>query len=140
MEDLSLHILDIVENSLRAGARNVAIRITEEKNRSLQLEIEDDGAGMDEQTIINALNPFFTSKRGKKFGLGLPLLSQSAEETGGHLSIEHRNGTGIKVTALFFIDNIDMKPLGNISSTMRVLKASHPDVSFSFNHIIKNGD
>jgi hypothetical protein len=95
---------------------------------------------MDEESLKNALHPFFTSKPGKKIGLGLPLLSQAAEETGGSMSVERMNGTGIKVTAVFFIDNIDMKPLGNISSTMRVLKASHPAVSFSFNHIIKNGD
>ena len=141
MEDLSLHILDIAENSLRAGARNVDIIMVEHKsNNTLILEIEDDGTGMDEETLKNAMNPFFTTKNGKKFGLGLALLSQAAEQAGGNMRVEKRTVKGTKITATFYKNNIDMKPIGDINTTMRVLKASHPEVNLSYEHIIKNGD
>jgi signal transduction histidine kinase len=141
MEDLSLHILDIAENSLRAGAKNVDIRLVEYKNNSiLVLEIEDDGIGMDEEILKNAQNPFFTTKNGKKFGLGLSLLSQSAKEAGGNMTVERREVQGTKIRATFDKNNIDIKPIGDINETMRVLIASYPDVVFSFNHIIKNGE
>jgi signal transduction histidine kinase len=141
MEDLSLHILDIVENSLRAGARNVDTRLVEhKKNNILILEIEDDGSGMDQETLKDAINPFFTTKTGKKFGLGLPLLSQASEETGGNTRIEKGAVKGTKIIATFRKDNIDMKPIGDINATIRVLKASYPEVNFSFKHVIENGD
>lgn len=141
MEDLSLHILDIVENSLRAGARNVDIRLVEYKDDNmLILRIEDDGNGMDEKTLKNAMDPFFTTKEGKKFGLGLALLSQASREAGGNMSVEKGTVRGTKITATFSTDNIDLKPIGDINTTMRVLKASHPEVNFSFEHIIQNGD
>jgi signal transduction histidine kinase len=141
MEDLSLHILDIAENSLRAGATSVDIKLVEYKNDStLMLQIEDDGVGMDEQTLKNALNPFFTTKDTKKFGLGLSLLSQACEEAGGQLRVEKGKIRGTKITATFNKDNIDIKPLGNINETMMVLRAAYPEVNFSFEHVTKNGE
>jgi signal transduction histidine kinase len=135
MEDLSLHILDIAENSLRAGAQNVSIRLVEDENdHALILEIEDDGKGMDDDTLKNAADPFFTTKAGKRFGLGLSLLSQASEAAGGSMKVERRTGTGTRIVATFDKDNIDIKPLGNIDKTMRVLKTSHPEVNFSFEH------
>jgi signal transduction histidine kinase len=141
MEDLSLHILDIAENSLRAGAQNVVIRLVEEQNNNtIILEIEDDGTGMDEDILQNAMSPFFTTKNGKKFGLGLSLLSQASEEAGGNMRVEKRAIQGTKIIATFNKDNIDMKPVGNIEKTMRVLRVSHPEVKFSFEHVVKNED
>lgn len=139
MEDISLHILDIAENSLNAGAKNINIRLFSKK-QLLILEIKDDGTGMNEEQIQKARNPFFTTKAGKKFGLGLSLLSQAAEETGGNLKIEKNNENGIRLTASFYKNNIDMKPLGNIQKTLRVLKASHPEVNFTFDEIVEQGD
>jgi signal transduction histidine kinase len=136
MEDLSLHIMDIAENSLRVGAENVDIRLLEDPtNHTLTLEIVDDGPGMDEETLKNAMNPFFTTKDGKKFGLGLSLLAQASEDAGGTMKIERGKERGIKITATFYTDNIDMKPIGNIDKTLRVLRAAHPNVNFSFEHI-----
>jgi signal transduction histidine kinase len=136
MEDLSLHIMDIAENSLRAGAENIVIRLVENtENHTLTLEIEDDGPGMDEEMLRNAANPFFTTKDGKKFGLGLSLLSQASEEVGGTMKIERGHDRGIKITAIFYTDNIDLKPIGNIDKTLRVLRAAHPDVNFFFERI-----
>ncbi len=136
MEDLSLHIMDIVDNSLRVGAENIDIRLVENtENHTLILEIEDDGPGMDEELLKNATNPFFTTKEGKKFGLGLSLLSQASEDAGGMMKIERGKDRGIKITATFHTDNIDIKPIGNINKTLRVLRAAHPEVNFSFEHI-----
>ena len=139
MEDLSLHILDIAENSLNAGAQNIRVLLIE-KNETLILEIDDDGKGMNEDILSKANNPFFTTKEGKKIGLGLAFLSQAAEETGGNLKIERRTEKGIRIIACFNKNNIDMKPLGYIKKTMRVLKASHPEVNFVFEHIVEQGD
>jgi signal transduction histidine kinase len=128
--------MDIADNSLRAGAENIDIRLVENtENQTLTLEIEDDGPGMDEEMLKNAMNPFFTTKDGKKFGLGLSLLSQASEEAGGTINIERGKEKGIKITATFHTDNIDMKPTGNIDKTLRVLRAAHPAVNISFEHI-----
>jgi signal transduction histidine kinase len=136
MEDVSLHILDIVENALRAGARNVFIRLAEDKKDDrLVLEITDDGAGMNDETKRRALDPFFTTKNGKRVGLGLPLLAQSAEEAGGTLEVESAPGKGTTVIATFGLSHIDCKPLGNIEETVRCLKATHPEVCFRFESV-----
>jgi len=86
MEDLSLHILDIAENAIRAGGTKIVIKLLEDKsNDRLNVSIEDDGKGMDEETVKRALDPFFTTKDSKEVGLGLALLSQAAEQSGGDL-------------------------------------------------------
>lgn len=139
MEDLSLHILDIAENSLNAGAKNIRVKLVE-KYETLILEIEDDGKGMEEDILLKAKDPFFTSKKGKRVGLGIPFLSQAAEETGGNLKIERRTEKGIRITACFNKNNIDMKPFGDIKKTMRVLKASHPEINFVLEQIVEKGD
>lgn len=135
MEDLSLHLMDIVENSVRAGARHIAVRLVDTANNTLVLEVEDDGRGMDEETLKNATNPFYTTKNGKRYGLGLSLLSQACEDAGGSLRIEKGNPKGIKVIASFKKDNVDIKPTGNIEKTMRVFRALHPEVHISFERI-----
>jgi len=136
MEDISLHILDIVENSLEANAKNVKIKLMEnEKKDVLILEIKDDGEGMDENTKRQAINPFFTTKKGKRVGLGLAFLAQSAEEAGGKIKIESKKGKGTKVTATFTLSHIDRKPLGNLEETIKCLKGAHPEVNFSFKQI-----
>lgn len=139
MEDLSLHILDIAENSLNADAKNIRIKIIE-NNELLVLEIEDDGKGMNEEQLLKATNPFFTTKKGKKYGLGLSFLAQAAEETGGSLKIEKRDVNGTRISANFSKNSIDLKPIGDIKKTLRVLKAAHPNVNFSFDHLIEEGD
>lgn len=139
MEDISLHILDIAENSLNAGAKNIQIRL-KENNDEIILKIEDDGKGMTQEQLEKASDPFFTTKNGKKIGLGLSFLAQAAEETGGSLKIERGAENGICITARFYKNNIDMKPIGDIEKTMRVLTATHPKVNFSFDHLVEEGD
>ncbi len=139
MEDLSLHILDLIENSLRAGASNVDIRLIENRSRAtLTLEIEDDGKGMNESSIRRADDPFFTTKSGKKYGMGLALLAQAAEETGGSLKAVNGAQRGTKIVASFNRDSIDMKPMGDIEGTLQLLRSAHRDVAFSIDYRIEN--
>ncbi|NQV02435.1 MAG: ATP-binding protein [Bacteroidia bacterium] len=135
MEDISLHILDIAENSIRAKAENIMIMITEDmKNDLITLTIEDDGDGMDDKIKELALDPFFSTKKDKKVGLGLAFLSQSTEEAGGAMKVESEPGSGTKVTATFRVGHIDRKPLGNLIETMKCLKGTHPEVKITFNY------
>ena len=135
MEDLSLHILDIVENSIAAGAKKIKIKIIEEKKKdSLTIEITDDGKGMDEKTLKKVLDPFFTTRNTRKIGLGLPLLAQSAEESGGSIKIESEPGKKTTVKATFGYSHIDRKPFGDVGETLKVLIAGNPDINFIFEY------
>lgn len=139
MQDLSLHILDVVENSIRAEARKIAIRIRHDLERDLfTLEIDDDGKGMDEETMKKALDPFFSTKTTRRFGLGLPLLAEAARAADGDFSIESRPGEGTKVRASFQASHIDMKPLGDMAQTLVTLIMGHPEVDIQYSHIINN--
>ena len=141
MEDISLHILDIAENSIRAGAKNVNIKVTEDrKNDLLTLIIEDDGEGMDETTRALALDPFFTTKKGKKVGLGLSLLSHSAEEAGGTMKIESAPGKGTKISVTFRLSHIDRKPIGNLNETIKCLVITHPEIKLNSDYIKINNN
>ncbi len=135
MQDLALHTLDVAENSLRAGATHIGIRLQVDEARDrLILGIEDDGWGMDGEILKKAASPFFTGKSAKRFGLGLSLLAQAAEDTGGCLSIDSAPGRGTRVRAEFHPSHIDMKPLGDFSTTLKVLRETHPEIEFSFEY------
>ena len=139
MEDLSLHILDIAENAVRAGGRKIMIELLEDQNNDrLTLSIEDDGKGMDKDTVNRVLDPFFTTKGGKEVGLGLALLSQAAQQADGELKIDSQEARGTKVTAVFRLSHPDMKPIGDIVSTMAVLVAEKPSTQFILDY--KKGD
>jgi len=141
MEDISLHILDIAENSIRAQAKNIVVTITEDKKNDLMtLTIKDDGVGLDDQTKKSVLDPFFTTKKDKRVGLGLAFLSHSAEEAGGALKIESEKGRGTTIMATFRLGHIDRKPLGNINETITCLKVTHPEIELKFDYVkIHNG-
>jgi len=135
MTELSLHILDIVQNSIRAEARRVEIEIREElKTDQLVISIIDDGKGMDLDTLAQVTDPFFTTRTTRKVGLGLSLLKQNAEQAGGCFSIDSEPGKGCKTTAVFGLSNIDRQPLGDIAGTMTLLIGANPDIRFIYNH------
>jgi len=135
MEDLSLHILDIVENSVAAEADKIEIRITEDKEKDfLSIEIIDNGIGMDKETMKKVLDPFYTSKTVRRFGLGLPLLSEAAKAANGQLSIESKKGEGTKVKADFQYTHIDRKPLGNMGQTIITLVIGNPEIDLIYVH------
>lgn len=139
MKELSLNILDVAENSVKAGASLTQILLTEQGNE-LKLEIVDDGCGMSEDIVRSVIDPFYTTRTTRKVGMGIPLLKLACEQTGGELSIssvtqeanpaEH----GTHVTATFYTDHIDFTPLGDVSASVLTLIQGHPDTDFLFRH------
>ncbi len=135
MEDLSLHILDIVENSIGAKASRIEIKVMEDIRKDLlTIEIKDNGQGIDEATIKKVLDPFFTTRTTRRVGLGLPLLSQAARESGGNIEIESEVGRGTRVKATFGYSHIDRKPLGDMETTLTALIAGNPEIDFIYEH------
>jgi hypothetical protein len=127
--------LDIVENSLAAGARRVEIRVEEDRAADrMVIEIIDDGCGMDEERVRKSLDPFFTTKTVRRVGLGLPLLSEACRMSNGEFRIESCPGKGTIVKAIFQHSHIDRKPLGNIRDTLITLMTGHPHVDLLYEH------
>jgi signal transduction histidine kinase len=135
VQDLSLHILDIAENSINAGSTRIEVRIlVDERADLLDLRIVDDGRGMDTEELKRAQDPFYSSKPGKRVGLGIPLLAQAAREGGGDFRIDSTSGGGTVLVARFTLSHPDRKPLGDIAGTMRLLQVTHPENEFIFEH------
>jgi anti-sigma regulatory factor (Ser/Thr protein kinase) len=140
MEDLSLHILDIAENSVEAKARRVAIRVEERPDKDrLVLEIADNGRGMGPRLLAKAMDPFVTTKKTRRIGLGLPLLAQAAQAAGGSVRLRSAPSRGTKVRATFRLSHIDLQPLGDIAETLAVLIVGHPEVDFRYTHVADRG-
>jgi anti-sigma regulatory factor (Ser/Thr protein kinase) len=132
MEDLSLHILDIAENSIAAGATHVDIRIRESRREDrLSIEIADDGRGIEPAMLEKATDPFFTTRTTRRVGLGLPLFEQAARAAGGQCRIVSRPGSGTTVTAVFRDSHVDRQPLGDIAETMLTLVVGNPGMEFT---------
>jgi anti-sigma regulatory factor (Ser/Thr protein kinase) len=135
MEDIALHILDIAQNSLEAGAGVIEIEIWENlREDRLVVEVRDNGRGMDSETAAKATDPFFTTRSTRKVGLGLPLMAAAAKAAGGALTIHSRPGQGSAVTAVFQHRHIDRAPLGDVETTLMVLLAGQPDKDILFRH------
>lgn len=135
MKDLSLHILDILQNSTRAGATKIELSINkQEKEDLLTLTFKDNGCGMDEETIKKVTDPFFTTRTTRKVGLGLPLLKQNAEMTGGSFVISSAPDKGTEVICTFKLSHIDLKPMGDIPGAVILTVSAHPDVHFIFHY------
>ncbi len=133
MEELSLHILDIVENSIAAKADRIEIRIKENNDRDLlSIEVIDNGIGMDKETVRKALDPFYTTKKVRRFGLGLPLLSEAARAANGHLTVTSGIGEGTRIKAEFQRSHIDRQPLGDIGQTLEALVIGNPEIDLIF--------
>ena len=140
MKELSLNILDISENSVKAKATLVEISITETENR-LTVVITDNGTGMTEDTRLSVVDPFYTTRTTRKVGLGIPLFKFAAEQTGGSVEIESRHSDsypethGTTVSATFFKNHIDYTPLGDVTATVTTLIQGHSDIDFLYRHI-----
>ena len=135
VEDLCFHLVDLVQNSVAAGARTIALSVREDKSRdSLTLEVADDGRGMDRPTLLKVQDPFFTSKSFKKVGLGIPLLKATSEACRGHFSIRSRAGQGTRVQARLQKSNVDCPPLGDLEATLLSLLASLDQVNLVFSY------
>ncbi len=135
MEDLSLHILDIVENSVAASANKIEIRISEDKKKDLlSVEVIDNGIGMDKETRKKAVDPFYTSRTVRRFGFGLSLLSEAAKAAKGHFSVQSEKGEGTRIKADFQYSHIDRKPLGNIGQTIITIVIGNPEIDLIYMH------
>jgi hypothetical protein len=135
MLELSKHILDIVENSVRADSRTVVITVIEDTaTDTLILEISDDGKGMSADEVVMALDPFYTTKKVRRIGLGLPMLKAAAETTGGSLRLDSTVGQGTMVKVTFGHSHIDRQPLGDVGLTLVTLIMGNPDVDFIYTH------
>ncbi len=135
MEDVALHILDIAQNSIEAGATAISITVNEDVAAdTLGVEICDNGPGMDPATLASAADPFFTTRTTRRVGMGLPLLAQAARAAGGEMAISSAKAEGCTVRATFQYSHIDRAPLGDIETTMMVLFAGHPDLDVTFRH------
>lgn len=144
MKELSLNILDIAQNSVKAKASLIEITINETDD-SLSFEITDNGCGMDEEFLKNVTDPFTTTRTTRKVGLGIPLLKMEAEMAGGSFRIESRSektneNHGTTVFAEFMKNNIDYIPLGDIIGTLCVLIQGSDGTDYSFRHTMPGGE
>ena len=146
MKELSLNILDITQNSVSAGAKNVTVSLAEDEQGILTLSIIDDGKGMSPEMVRTVTDPFCTTRTTRKVGMGIPLLKMASEQAGGALSIrsvsreidpEH---CGTTVTATFDTNSIDFTPLGDVVDSMVVLIQGHPEIDYLFLHTTPNGE
>lgn len=136
MQDLSLHLLDIVENSIRAKASLIEIEINEAvSNNLLTLSIKDNGKGMNASLLKTVTDPFTTTRTTRKIGLGLPLLKQNCLLSGGTLEIKSKINEGTTVVATMQYHHIDRLPLGDMASSMGVLIQANPTIDFIYKHL-----
>ena len=143
MKEISLNILDIAENSVKAGATLTEISVLE-KGETLTLVIKDNGSGITDEVLKTVSNPFYTTRTTRKVGMGIPLLKLAAEMTGGSVTIESKHYSDYPtdhvtvVTAIFYKNHIDCTPLGDVVSSITTLIQGHPDIDFLFIHEIED--
>ena len=141
MSELSLNILDIAQNSISAGASLVEVTINkQEKNDSLVISVKDNGKGMSEEFLKTVENPFVTTRKTRKVGLGISFFKQAAEMTEGYLKIDSKLGVGTTITAFFKYSHIDRQPLGDVAGTMTALCTLNPDIDFRLDYIVGDND
>ena len=137
MKELSLNILDIVKNSVKAGATKIEITVAiSTSDDRLEIVIADNGCGMSKEFLARVRDPFTTTRTTRKAGLGIPFFEAAALQSGGDFDIESEEGVGTVGGAGFGYTNIDRAPLGNMSETMEVLISGSPEIRFLYNYII----
>lgn len=130
-----MHILDIAQNSVKAGASVVKITVDENISEdTLKVVIEDNGKGMSEEFLSSVTSPFTTERTTRRVGLGIPLIKMACENTGGSLNIESSIGKGTTLSATFIYSSIDRQPLGDIGGTILSLITSYGDIDFVYTH------
>ena len=136
MRELSLHILDLVQNSIEAGAQKVTLTIIENPHEmdTFLIRVTDNGCGMNEETCKKVIDPFVTTRTTRRIGLGLPLIDMSTKRCNGHLSVTSTVGDGTVVEALYQHSHLDRPPLGNIVETIKSIVIANPELDFSYCH------
>lgn len=136
MKNIADHILDIAENSTRAEAEKLEILLSiHTESNIMKLSFVDDGVGMDDDMMQKVRDPFFSTRDTRRIGMGIPLLLQNSEMSGGQVTISSRVGEGTIVVATFEYDDIDCPPLGDVAGAIYFLSASHPDVHIVFDYV-----
>ncbi len=136
MLELSLHILDIVNNSIKAKATEIEIEVNEQVNENLlSISIIDNGCGMDKEFLSTVTDPFKTTRTTRKVGMGLSMFKAAAEATGGNLLITSEKNVGTKVFVTFTYNHIDRQPLGDMAETMLTLVSGNEAINFVYRHI-----
>lgn len=131
MNELSLHLIDIIQNSVSAGATLIALRITEDTAADLlTLEVEDNGHGMTREQVEKLSDPFFTTRTTRRVGMGIPLFRHSAEQAGGSLDVWSEPGAGTRVRAVFVRSHIDRPPMGDLPASFILMVSANPDIDF----------
>jgi hypothetical protein len=137
MKSIAYHLLDIVHNSLRAGARLVEVELEEHTGENrLELKVRDNGKGMAKEDLQRAVDPYYTSRKSRNVGLGLPLLKQNAEQTGGSFHIGSEPGVGTIVHARFVRDHLDLPPMGDMPGTLHQIIIGNPGRDFLYRHTL----
>jgi len=138
MRELSLHLLDLVQNSIEAGANKVTLEIIEDIQTmdTFVIRVTDNGRGMDEATCKNVLDPFVTTRTTRRVGLGLPLIDMSTKQCNGKLTVTSTPGCGTVVEALYQHSHLDRPPLGRIVETIRSIIIANPALDFSYCHTV----
>lgn len=139
MRELSLNILDIVENSVKAEAKIVYIDVIA-KDNVLTISIKDDGKGMSDEFLSRVTDPYTTTRTTRKVGMGLPFLKMEAEMAGGTFDIRSKLGEGTTVTTTFAIDHIDRPPLGDLGETMSILISNGDEVDYVLHFVFNETD
>ncbi|MDR1182962.1 MAG: ATP-binding protein [Bacteroidales bacterium] len=135
MKDISSHVMDILQNSIRAKARRIEVDIIEDTvNDIYRLVFVDNGSGMEEAIMLKVIDPFFTTRRVRKVGLGLPLLKQNAEKAGGSILLDSKVGEGTTVQATFSHKHIDRPVLGDIAGAIVLTASSNLNLHFIYRH------
>ncbi len=137
MKELSLHILDIVQNSVKANASLIQISIEEDTTAdTLRITVADNGCGMDKDLLQRVRDPFTTTRTTRKVGMGIPLLEAAATGCGGNLDIQSQLGVGTTLYAVFGLSHIDRAPVGDMPGTMSVLVSGSPQIDFVYTHTV----
>ena len=131
MKEIAMHILDLLQNSIRAEARQIQLNVTADAvSDTLTLECMDNGCGMNAEMLSKVSDPFFTTRATRKVGLGLPLLKQHAEQTGGSLTMQSVCGEGTIVKAVFGLSHWDRQPMGDLPGAFILTASVHPEIRF----------
>lgn len=141
MKDISMHILDIAQNSISAGAGKLEITINEDvDNDTYIVIIKDNGRGMSRDFVAKVTDAYTTTRTTRKIGLGIPLLKQNVERTEGDFMIESEEGVGTTITASFILSHPDRLPIGDIAGTVVLLTSANPELNILYHHKTNTGE
>lgn len=137
MRELSMHILDLAQNSISAAADRIEIGVAANTRADkLTISLKDNGRGMSPEFLENVRDPFTTTRTTRRVGLGIPMMAEAAQSCGGKLEIHSQLGSGTSLTATFKLSHIDRAPLGDITNTLIALIAANPNIAFRYAHSV----